>query len=88
MGEHMEALITQLVAGAISGNTVGAILKQQATSIMIKTIVGAIGGVGGGLLFNLIGGETGLTSLITNGIGGLLGGGILTAIVGAMTGRK
>jgi hypothetical protein len=40
------------------------------------------------LLFNLIGGEAGLTSLITNGIGGLLGGGILTAIVGAMTGRK
>lgn len=87
----MEALlpiITQLVAGAIGGNAVGAALKQQAVSMVVRTVVGAIGGVGGGLLLQLVGGEAGLTGLLADGIGGLVGGGVLTAIVGSVLNKK
>lgn len=87
----MEALlpiVTQLIAGAIGGNAAGAALKQQAVSVIVRTVVGAIGGVGGGLLLQLVGGEAGLTGLVADGIGGLIGGGVLTAIAGAVLGRK
>ena len=48
--EALMPLITQLISGAVGGNAVGAMLKQQATSVIVRTIVGAIGGVGGGVL--------------------------------------
>ncbi len=84
----MEAIITQLIAGAIGGNAAGAALKQVAVNVVVRTIVGAIGGLGGGFLLQMIGGEAGLTGLVANGIGGLVGGGVLTAIVGAVLGKK
>ena len=87
----MEALIpivTQLIAGAAGGNAVGAALKQQAVSLIVRTIVGAIGGVGGGLLLQLVGGEAGLTGLVADGVAGLIGGGVLTGIAGAVLGKK
>ena len=86
--EALMPLITQLISGAIGGNAVGAMLKQQATSMIVRTIVGAIGGVGGGLLLQALGGEAGLSNLVANGLGGLIGGGILQAIAGTVVGRK
>ncbi len=86
--EAFVPLITQLISGAIGGNAVAAILKQQATSIIVRTIIGAIGGIGGGLLMQAFGGEAGLSNLVANGIGGLIGGGVLQAIAGVVMGRK
>ena len=86
--EALMPLITQLIAGAIGGNAASAALKQQAVSMIVRTIVGAIGGVGGGLLLNALGGEAGLTGLIADGIGGLVGGGVLSAIAGAVLNRR
>ena len=86
--EALMPIITQLIAGAVGGNVAGAALKQQAVSAIVRTIVGAIGGIGGGFLLQMLGGEAGLSGLVANGIGGLVGGGVLTAIVGAVLGKK
>ncbi|MBY4606102.1 hypothetical protein K6M90_00195 [Rhizobium sp. 9T] len=54
----MEALlpfIVQLIAGAIGGNAACAALKQHAINVVARTIAGAIGGVGGGILSTLAG---------------------------------
>ena len=86
--EALMPIITQLIAGAVGGNVAGAALKQVAVSAIVRTVVGAIGGIGGGFLLQMLGGEAGLTGLVANGVGGLLGGGVLTAIVGAVLGKK
>jgi uncharacterized membrane protein YeaQ/YmgE (transglycosylase-associated protein family) len=78
--EALMPIITQLIAGAIGGNVAGAALKQAAVSAIVRTIVGAIGGVGGGLLLQMLGGEAGLSGLVADGV--------LTAIVGAVLGKK
>ncbi|WP_428429639.1 hypothetical protein [Pararhizobium sp.] len=86
----MEALlpiITQLIAGAAGGNAAGAVLKQQALSVVVRTIVGAIGGLGGGYLVQMLGGEAAAAGLITQAIGGLVGGGVLTGLAGLVMGK-
>jgi hypothetical protein len=86
--EALTPIITQLIAGAVGGNAVGAMLKQEAVSVVTRTIAGAIGGIGGGILLNMLGGEAGLSTLVANGIGGLIGGGVLQAIVGTIMSRS
>ena len=44
--ESLLPLITQLIAGAADGNAIGTILRQQATSFIVRTILDAIGGIG------------------------------------------
>ncbi|QFY60762.1 hypothetical protein FZ934_10220 [Rhizobium grahamii] len=86
----MEALIpilTQIVAGAVGGNAASGALKQVAISVVARTIVGAIGGIGGGMLLSMFGGEAAMTGLVADGIGGLIGGGILSTIVGAVAAK-
>ncbi|WP_160008144.1 hypothetical protein [Rhizobium sp. 18055] len=85
--EALLPLITQLIAGAVGGNVASAALKQVAVNAVARTIAGAIGGIGGGMLLTLVGGETQMTGLIADGIGGLIGGGILSTIVGAVAAR-
>ncbi|KQS99109.1 MULTISPECIES: hypothetical protein [unclassified Rhizobium] len=87
----MEALlpiITQLIAGAAGGNAAGAVLKQQAVSVIVRTIVGAIGGLGGGFLIQMLGGEAAATGLVTQAIGAAIGGGALTGLAGLVLGKK
>ncbi|MGO4563996.1 hypothetical protein AB4Z52_02840 [Rhizobium sp. 2YAF20] len=86
--ESLMPIITQLIAGAVGGNLTSAVLKQEAASVVARTIAGAIGGVGGGILLTLVGGEAGLTGLVAQGIGALVGGGILSGIVGAVMNRS
>ncbi len=86
----MEALlpiITQVIAGAVGGNVASGALKQVAINAVARTIAGAIGGIGGGMLLSMFGGEAAMTGLIADGIGGLIGGGILSTIVGAVAAR-
>ncbi|MBY4632578.1 hypothetical protein CO652_01510 [Rhizobium sp. H4] len=86
----MEALlpfIVQLIAGAIGGNAACAALKQHAINVVARTIAGAIGGVGGGMLLGMVGGDVAATGLIADGIGGLIGGGILSTLAGLVMAR-
>ncbi|HEX4415213.1 MAG TPA: hypothetical protein VH107_16395 [Lacipirellulaceae bacterium] len=88
--EQLIPLIVQLISGAVGGNAVGAALKNIDMSALLKTIAGAIGGVGGGQLASMMGL---LTMILGNnaGTGGqvavnagasAVGGVVLTAIVG------
>jgi hypothetical protein len=88
--EIMEALlplIIQMIAGAVGGNVASGALKQVAVSAIARTVAGAIGGIGGGMLLSMLGGQAQLTGLIADGIGGLIGGGILSTIVGAVAAK-
>jgi uncharacterized membrane protein YeaQ/YmgE (transglycosylase-associated protein family) len=44
------SLLTQLISGAVGGNAVGAINKAKTLGPLINTILGALGGLGGGQL--------------------------------------
>lgn len=85
-------LIIQIVAGAIGGNAAGAGMKKISLGSAGNTIAGAIGGLGGGQLLQLIipmlqggaGGGVDIGSIIGQVVGGGVGGAILTAIVGAI----
>ena len=83
-------LVIQLVAGAIGGNIAGA-SKSMDIGKAGNTIVGAIGGIGGGQLLQMLipalaaataGGGFDFGTLIGQVLGGGVGGVILTAIVG------
>lgn len=82
----MEALlpiIVQVVSGIIGGQAVSVALKQVDMSQVVKIISGAVGGVGGGILLDMLGGGSGaMGSMVGDAIGGVAGGGVLTAIVG------
>lgn len=86
--ESLLPLVTQLVAGMAGGNAAGALLRQYAASMIVRTITGAIGGTGAGLILNLVGGQTGMEGLVTNALAGLAGGGVLSAIIGAVLSKK
>jgi len=85
--EALLPIITQVIAGAVGGNVASGALKQVAINTVARTIAGAIGSIGGGMLLGMVGGEAAMTGLIADGIGGLIGGGILSTIVGAVAAR-
>jgi uncharacterized membrane protein YeaQ/YmgE (transglycosylase-associated protein family) len=86
--EALVPIITQLIAGAAGGNAASAMLKQQAFGVVARTIVGAIGGLGGGFLIQMLGGEAAATGLAMQAIGALVGGGVLNSIVGQFVGKQ
>jgi hypothetical protein len=83
-------LLVQLVGGAAGGNVVGALLKNANLSAILRTIVGIIGGVGGGqlaallpMLQSILGEQAGTGGQIAGNAGAAaVGGGLLTFIVG------
>ena len=81
----LTTLLVQLVAGVIGGNAAGAAsAKTKSLGPMIISILGAVGGLGGGQLL----GPT-VTDLIGNAIAGSAGsagivGAILPMIVGML----
>jgi uncharacterized membrane protein YeaQ/YmgE (transglycosylase-associated protein family) len=79
----MEALIVQLVSGAIGGNVAGNLLKTFDMGVLRNSIAGIIGGgIGGSILSNLgIGGLDGIVGQIA---GGGIGGVLLMAVGGAL----
>ena len=85
-------LIIQIIAGIIGGNAAGSGLKNISLGTAGNTIAGALGGLGGGQLLELIipalqgaaGGGLDLGSVIGQLVGGGAGGAILTAIIGAI----
>lgn len=85
----MEQLITQLIAGAVGGNAAGAAKSDLSLGTIGNTVVGLLGGLGGGTaIAGLLGGgaeaAAGLDigGLVAQAAGGGAGGAILTAVVG------
>jgi uncharacterized membrane protein YeaQ/YmgE (transglycosylase-associated protein family) len=83
----MEALITQLIGGALGGNAAGAILKKLSLGPLGNSIVGILGGGLGGQLLNNMGVLTGggsldIGSIVGNLLSSGVGGGVLMAIIG------
>jgi len=83
----MEALIIQLISGAIGGNAAGAIFKNLSLGTIGNSLAGILGGVGGGQLLGALGlmaggGGLDLASIISSIASGGIGGGVLLAVVG------
>jgi hypothetical protein len=83
----LEQLIISLISGAVGGNAAGAGLKNLSLGPLLNSVVGAIGGAGGGQLLSMLGGMDAaagldLGAIVSQVAGGGIGGAILTAIVG------
>src|SRR5262249_29945732 len=103
-GRAMETiinLIIQLIAGVAGGNAAGAALKDYNLGSLGNTIAGAIGGVGGGQIFQgplsaivnagagrkpASAGNLDLGAIVGQIVGGGAGGAILTVIAGLVKG--
>ncbi|MDR0809263.1 MAG: hypothetical protein LBE86_09105 [Gemmobacter sp.] len=81
-------LIIQLIAGALGGNAAGKGLKSADLGPIVNSIIGLIGGVGGGQILQQMGGNASagldLGVIIQQVLGGGVGGAVLVAIVGAL----
>jgi hypothetical protein len=88
--EQLIPLVVQLIGGAAGGNVVGALLKNANLSAIVRTVLGVLGGVGGGQLAALIptlqgllGDQAGAGGQILGNAGAsAIGGALLTGIVG------
>jgi hypothetical protein len=85
-------LLIQLIAGAAGGNGVAAAMKNVDLGKLGNTIAGAIGGLGGGQLLEMLmpgagaaaGGGLDIGSIVGQLVGGGAGGAVLTIIVGLL----
>lgn len=86
--ETIIPLVIQLIGGAAGGNVVGALLKNANLSAILRTVLGIIGGVGGGQLAQFIPALEAMLSgdgggaLLGNAGASAVGGGLLTLIGG------
>ena len=84
----MEALLINLIGGAVGGNLAGGLLKKLSLGTLWNSVVGIIGGGLGGQLLSAIGvlgtqgGGLDIGSIIGNVVSSGVGGGVLLAIVG------
>ena len=84
----MEALLINLIGGAVGGNLAGGLLKKLSLGTLWNSVVGIIGGGLGGQLLSAIGvlgtqsGGLDIGSIIGNILSSGVGGGVLLAIVG------
>jgi uncharacterized membrane protein YeaQ/YmgE (transglycosylase-associated protein family) len=77
----MEALIIQLISGAVGGNAAGAIFKNLSLGMLGNTIAGvAGGGIGGQILGAVLPQLAG--GMVGPAAGGGIGGLVLMAVVG------
>lgn len=77
-------LAIQIVAGVLAGNAISAAMKQTNLHLLSRTILGAIGGIIGGIVFSAIGAKDGLSGPLVDLYSGAFGGAILTPIAGAV----
>ena len=77
----MEALIVQLLSGAVGGNAAGALLKNFSLGTLGNSIVGILGGGIGGQLLSMMG-AAGLEGIIGSVVSGGVGGSVLMVVIG------
>ena len=91
------SLIIQLIMGAVGGNAAGKAMPDKSLGTAGNTIAGAIGGLGGGQLLDiLLGGGAMATDAAASGLdigaiiqdvaGGGIGGAVLTIVVALIKG--
>jgi hypothetical protein len=71
------SLIVQAIAGAVGGNVAGLLNKARSLGPLINTVLGLLGGVGGGqalggVLAGLLGGNAIAGNVTASAIGGIL----------------
>ena len=79
----MEALLIQLISGAVGGNVAGAALKNLSLGTVGNSIAGILGGGIGGQLLAFIG-AGGLDGIAGSLASGGVGGAVLMAIIGVI----
>lgn len=84
----MTSLVMQLVVGALGGNVGGFLAKARSLGPLLNTILGAVGGVGGGsllggVLTNVLGGNATAGTATASGLLGML-----LPIIGGMLKKK
>ncbi|MGA0539461.1 hypothetical protein [Neotabrizicola sp. VNH66] len=88
-------LILQLIAGAVGGNLAGKGVKPVDMGTLLNTVVGLVGGLGGGQLLGMLGltgageaaaaaGNLDIAAIVQSILGGGVGGGALVAIIGTL----
>ncbi|MCK0171293.1 hypothetical protein [Aliiroseovarius sp. S1123] len=90
----MEALLINLVSGAIGGNVAGGLLKNLNQGTLINSIAGIAGGGLGGSILSMLGaggiadtagaGGLDIASILGQVATGGVGGGVLLAVVGVV----
>ncbi len=92
----MEALIIQLISGAVGGNAAGALMKKFSLGTLGNSLAGILGGGLGGQLLGMLGmasggGDMDLGGIISSLASGGVGGGVVMVIIGmiknAMSGK-
>lgn len=71
------SLLIQAISGAVGGNVAGFLNKARSYGPLINTVLGLLGGVGGGqalgpVLTNLLGGNGTAGTVTASAIGGIL----------------
>jgi hypothetical protein len=92
--EMIVNLVIQLVAGAVGGNGAATAMKNVDLGKLGNTIAGALGGVGGGQLLEILmsggaaaaatGGGLDVGGIVGQLVGGGAGGAVLTIVVGLL----
>jgi uncharacterized membrane protein YeaQ/YmgE (transglycosylase-associated protein family) len=72
-----------LISGAVGGNIGGALIKDQSLGPVMNTILGLIGGVGGGQLLGALDGLQSLGQIGNIGASGIVGA-LLPIIIGVL----
>jgi len=72
----LTTLLIQLVSGAVGGNVAGVLNKAKSLGPMVNSILGAVGGVGGGQLLGNV-----LTSVLGNATAGNVGSSALVGLL-------
>jgi uncharacterized membrane protein YeaQ/YmgE (transglycosylase-associated protein family) len=93
------SLIIQLIIGAVGGNAAGKAMPDKSLGTTGNTIAGAIGGVGGGWILDMIlgggavatdaaagAGSLDIGAIIQDVAGGGIGGAVLTIVVALVKG--
>lgn len=97
MSPTVISMIIQLISGAVGGNAAAKVNRGFDLGTLANSIVGALGGVGGGyllstLLPNLIATAEGagfdVAAVATQIVGGGVAGAVVTAIIGAIRNRS
>jgi hypothetical protein len=99
--ESLVPIIIQLVIGAVGGNAAGKAMPDKSLGTTGNTIAGAIGGLGGGQLLDMIlgggamatdaaagmaAGGMDIGAIIQDVAGGGIGGAVLTVVVALIKG--
>jgi len=82
----MEAILMQLVSGAVGGNVAGMVMKSKSLGLLWNSVAGLLGGgIGGQILASVTGGGGGMIGDLG---GSAVGGALVMAVIGMLKKAK